>query len=157
MPNNRCLRSAEHTRGQQGDAETATNFKTRSAHAGQDNGRPELTVHLQMYYVSPRASQGVPTRKPTLIMRHLVGCRVLSVGRMGLGNQWAAPCYLDQLRARPGTAQGRILVAAYILSVAPTVHAYLQPMSDLRHKTRRTGHTTWYPWRCEARVIPRPP
>ncbi len=34
---------------QQGEAEMAPNFKTRSAHAGQDNGRPELTVDVQMY------------------------------------------------------------------------------------------------------------
>ncbi len=72
-------------------------------------------------------------------MQHLVGCRVLSVGRMGLGNLWQAPCYLDQLRTKSGTAENRIFrtSCSILLSVPPAVHAYLQPMSDLRHKARR--------------------
>ena len=121
----------------------APNYKTRSAHAGQDNGRPEPSCGCTD--VSPRASQNVPTRKPTLIMQHLVGCCVLSVGRLGLGTQWPAPCYLDQLRTRSGTDY-RILLEPYILSVPRAVHANTRPAGGAH-----------YPWRCEAAVIPRPP
>ena len=159
MPNNRRLRSAEHTRDQQqGEAEMAPDFKTRSTHAGQDNGRPELTVDAQMY-VSPRVSQNVPTRKPTLIMQHLVGCRILSVGRMGLGSQWPAPCYLDQLRTRsgPGTARGGIFCTSCSIPFISASRSTCISAADVRPATQDKPDGAHYPWRCEAAVIPRPP
>ena len=109
------------------------NLKTSSAHAGQDNGRLEL---LCIYICISAGVAACPNSEANADYA-TPGWLLLLISGTG------APLAIS-ISSRRGQGQHRaghrILLAAYILSVPPAIHAYLQPVSDPR-QDKTEGHT----------------